>query len=103
MKIPKNLRSLYSDEIKAIRWSILLLIIFSLVILSLIVLALVELISLFNLLLVPVFAYLTIYEFGRLRIHQSCLALKRYLFEPEYAKDFFEDDDNEQISGEHHN
>lgn len=88
MKIPKEYRTFYREELIRIRIAIFLLIIIALATLTLPFLVFLCIIPKFNLLFWPLFFILYKKELDHLIIHRSVLFFKRYLMEPDFANEF---------------
>lgn len=89
MKIPKDMQSYYTEELKSIRLSKFILVVFSVI--GIIVLGLVvfTFIPFFSLIMIPILIYFSHREYGKLKMMRAFLMFKRFLFEPEYATKYF--------------
>jgi hypothetical protein len=88
MKIPKEYRTLYTEEVIRIRIAIFLLAIIALATLTLPFLVFLCIIPKFNLWFWPLFFILYKKELDHLFIQRSVLFFKRYLIEPDFANEF---------------
>lgn len=88
MQIPKEHKPFYLEELRAMRISMSLMLFLLGTTAATPILIYLGILPLYNLLMLPVFIYLFTKERWNYTIQNASLQFKRYIMEPEFAKNF---------------
>ena len=88
MQIPKDHKPFYLEELRAMRISMSLMLFLLGGTVAIPILTCLGFLPLYNLLMLPVFIYLFTKERWNYTIQNASLQFKRYIMEPEFAKNF---------------